>query len=326
MSPRLKSLRLQPRDFTVLQELFESRLMTLSHVATLHFDGRTEYAKKRIAKLKDAGFIAERPRRRFEPSVLSLTRRAFQVLHDRGYLVEYPELTLHSMEKRSRVSELTLRHELAVMDVKVAMVKAIRPQPSLHVERFCTWPKLYEFSSRIFEDGSAQRRGLIQADGYLRISQQANGIPREVAFYLEIDRGTERLQSLVDRAVAYLDHYRSGGYSLWRGAQREEYKRYPFRVLGVFTSERRLRNIAERLLVNDPPVRHQFLLANFAEVIHDPLGPIWSSPADCQSLEMANESTEERSSGNWSRCRRFLIQEDGGRLQYTVPVASSPVA
>ena len=46
-----RSVFIRPRDVRVLRGLFESRLMKLSHIAALYFDGSPEAAKKRIQKL-----------------------------------------------------------------------------------------------------------------------------------------------------------------------------------------------------------------------------------------------------------------------------------
>jgi hypothetical protein len=127
--------------------------MTLAHATSLHFGGRRVVAKKRVAKLKDAGLIVERPRRQFDPSVLFLTRQAFQLLRDRGHCADYPALGVSAMEKRSRVSDLKLRHELAVMDIKVAVAKAIAERPTLSFRCFSTWPRLYEFWASTVMDG-----------------------------------------------------------------------------------------------------------------------------------------------------------------------------
>jgi Replication-relaxation len=87
------SLQFQPRDFALLSGLFESRVMTAEHVATLHFNGSREAAKKRLQKLKAAGLIAERKRKAYEPAVLFLTSKAFAVLRENGCLAEYPPLS-----------------------------------------------------------------------------------------------------------------------------------------------------------------------------------------------------------------------------------------
>ena len=67
--------QLQARDLALLKGLFESRLMTLAHVTAIHFEGAAEAAKKRVQKLKASGYLAERPRRAYDPSILHLTRQ-----------------------------------------------------------------------------------------------------------------------------------------------------------------------------------------------------------------------------------------------------------
>src|SRR5690242_6791702 len=101
------SLQLQPRDISLMRGLFESRLMTSSHGAILYFDGRAEAAKKRLQKLKAAGYLTERNRHAFEPAVLLLTRKGLVVLQDQGVLSEYPRLGLTTLSKRAQVSSLT---------------------------------------------------------------------------------------------------------------------------------------------------------------------------------------------------------------------------
>jgi len=44
----LHSIDLQERDFALLRGLFESRVMTAAHIASLYFDGKKEAAKKRL--------------------------------------------------------------------------------------------------------------------------------------------------------------------------------------------------------------------------------------------------------------------------------------
>src|SRR5690349_14639011 len=114
------SVSLQGRDFSLLRSLFESRVMTTDHAAAIYFDGKNEAAKKRLQKLKVAGLVGERPRRAFEPSVLFLTRKGLELLQEQGVLAQYPAFSLPALDRRARVSDLTIRHELEVMDVKTA--------------------------------------------------------------------------------------------------------------------------------------------------------------------------------------------------------------
>ena len=53
-------LQLQDRDLALLRGLFECRVMTTDHATALYFEGKGEAAKKRLQKLKAAGFISER--------------------------------------------------------------------------------------------------------------------------------------------------------------------------------------------------------------------------------------------------------------------------
>src|ERR1700743_444809 len=91
-------LQLQPRDFALLCGLFESRVMTASHVSVLYFAGKREYTKKRLQKLKAAGFVGERKRNVNEPFILFLTRKGFAHLKSDGQLSQYPSLSANSFE------------------------------------------------------------------------------------------------------------------------------------------------------------------------------------------------------------------------------------
>src|SRR5258708_4095686 len=157
------SLHLQGRDHLLLTGLFESRVMTAAHIASLYFDGMAEYAKKRLQKLKAAGFIGERKRRVNEPSILFLTSKAFKVLHEKGSLSEYPSLSPISMERRARVGDLTLRHELEILDVKSAFNSAVSQTVQFILAEFSTWPRLYQFEA--FRPGQRGAESLVKPDG-----------------------------------------------------------------------------------------------------------------------------------------------------------------
>jgi hypothetical protein len=276
----LRGLKLQDRDRDLLRGLFESRLMNLAHVAALHFDGRLEAAKKRVQKLKAAGLIAERPRRAYEPSILFLTGNAFDVLHECGALAEYPEFSRPALEKRGRVSELTLRHELRVMDVKAAVVATMRNSNQCQPTEFSTWPLLFQFQAE-------QRDGAeitVKPDGFIRIHEtMSGGDVFEHTFFLEVDRSTESQEILAQKSLCYRDYYRSGGFALKNGRPRSEFESYPFRVLMVFQNAERRNNAAERMLLCHPPVLTQVWLTTFPEIVATPLGAIWVRPFDYQA-------------------------------------------
>lgn len=270
-------IQLQPRDFTFLHGLFHSRVMTLVHATALYFDGKSEAAKKRVQKLKAAGYVRERPRQIYEPSVLFLTAQAFAVLSERGELAKYPAVSLMTWQKRADVSDLTLRHELEVMDVKAAFVSATASTDRLRVAEFSTWPLLSQFNA-CRPDNHVEV--VVKPDGFIRVREDESDGAYEHAFFLEVDRSTESQEVLSLKAACYGDYYRRGGFAVRQGGERESYADYPFRVLMIFRNDERRNNTAERLLANNPPVRRQAMLTTMSEVMADPLGPIWVQPAD----------------------------------------------
>lgn len=251
--------------------------MTLAHAAVLYFEGKKEMSKKRIQKLKVAGIIRERPRSFSSPSILYIGSKGIEILRAYGHLVEYPEASLPDLENRARVSDLTLRHELEVMDVKAAMAAGIRMLANLRLPEFSTWPALHEFEAR----RPSGERVDVKPDGFLRIheSEDDSGVS-EYAYFLEVDRSTETLEALFRRIQCYLDYYRSGGFAVRNGQRPDAYKEFPFRVLIVFKTAERRNNMAERLIGALPPVLTQVWLSTLPEVLADPLGLIWIRPAD----------------------------------------------
>jgi hypothetical protein len=282
---------LQQRDVVLLGDLFESRIMSGAHVADIHFEGRAEAAKKRLQKLKAAGLIGERPRRAYEPAVLHLTKGGLSLLKEKGVLSLYPALSMLALEKRARVSDATIRHELDVMDVKAAFHTCMRAHDKLRVVEFGTWPRLYEFEASPGYSADI----VVRPDGFIRIQEKDGaGGKLEHSFFLEVDRSTEAQSILVSRAAAYLNYYQSGGFAVRNGAPRSSYSEYPFRVLLVFKSAERRNNTAQRLVENVPPILTQAYLTTMDELISDPLGAIWIRPRDYHVAFGSKEMTLRR--------------------------------
>ena len=280
MAKDTEGIEIQERDLVVLQGLFESRVLTLAHMTAMYFEGRPEAAKKRVQKLKAAGLIAERPRGVREPSILFITRRAFQELKEAGRLDGYPLLGWADLEKRIRVSDATIKHELEVMDVKAAFVSAIRATKQYSIAEFSTWPALYEFKA--FKPTGEPT--IVRPDGFIRIHEKdADGGVYEHTCFLEVDRSTESQTVLAAKAHCYRDYYVRGGLAERYGRPRDEYEQFPFRVLVVCKTEERRDNIARRLLRNDPPILTQVWVATMVETVSKPLGDIWTRPIDSQS-------------------------------------------
>jgi len=258
----------------LLRDLFETRVMTLKHLAALWFNGRPDATKKRVQKLKRAGLVGERSRRPYEPSILFLTSKGFGTLSSRGALAGYPNLTWAAFEKRAQVSDLTLKHELDILEVKTAIAVGTREKPGLKIVEFSTWPALFEFDSA---PGPYEPKRIVRPDGFIRIQEgEADGSLHEHIFFLEVDRSTEVLERLAAQACCYREYYRSGGLAKRLG----DAERVPFRVLMVFQNAERRNNAADSLLRVTPPVMEQVWLATLPDLRANSLGPIWIRPVD----------------------------------------------
>lgn len=278
----MASLQLTDRDYTFLRGLFESRVMTLKQIGALYYESKHDYAIKRVRKIKLAGLIGEGKRLVNQPSVLHLTRQGFLLLERHGKLDNLPRISSRKFETRARVSERTLKHELEVMDVKVAFHSALAKSGRFSIAEFSTWPLLYEFETSRAGHG---RDGLMQPDGFIRFHENETGnMVHAHDFFLEIDRSNEGLNVLAEKSACYFDYYRSGDYAVRNGASRNDAKDFAFRALVVLKSAARRNNVAERLLQNIPPIRSHTWLTTFLEITTNPLGKIWMQPGDYGNL------------------------------------------
>ena len=299
---RSAPLQLQPRDIALLCGLFESRIMTAVHISHLYFDGSREAAKKRLRKIKSAGLVAERKRRVNEPAILFLTRKAFNVLQQCGAVSVYPHLGSTSFEKRVPVGELTLRHELEVMNVKAIFHSRLTKAEKVQLAEFSTWPALYQFRA---SRPSLGKEVDVKPDGFIRIHErEADGTLSEHSFFLEVDRSSETQDTLVNRAGCYLDYYQSGGFAVWNGGNRMDFKEYPFRVLMVFKNDERRNNTAQRLLQHNPPILTQVYLTTMSEVLANPLGAIWVRPLDYRKATEGTGFDPYRPRATWTYRRQ----------------------
>ncbi len=210
----VRGIELQERDFEVLVGLFECRVMSLAHVSHLYFEGKGESAKKRVQKLKAAGLLRERRRAVGEPSLLHLTTEAFRILKGEGRIERFPSMSERQMERRSRVSEITLRHELDVIDVRVALASAVRHAQGLSLAEFSTWPTLYEFQARHAAEGLGRRELTVKPDAFIRLLEETGDRTHDHMFFLEVDRSSEPQGTVARKAACYMDFYRSGGMGL----------------------------------------------------------------------------------------------------------------
>lgn len=311
IQPRVLDARdseLPSEDQTLLRELYESRIMTVDHIAAVIYSGRKQTAYKTVQRLKSSGFLRERPRRPNEPSILFLGFKGYDFVR-KHFGEELPKIPWAVFSRRVQVSELTLRHELAVLDLKGAFMTAVQNQEDLFIDSFSTWPRLHQFSThdKKGEINGSPRKRLTKPDGFLRLTDTKQLITHR--FFLEADRSTETLDTLVSKALAYSDYYRSGNFAAIHGHPPADYRKVPFRVLMVFRNEERRNNVAERLLLHAPPLLTQFWLSTFEQVQRDALGPSWIRPVDYRDALHGTEFEPNVSNLTCSPYRRNSARE-----------------
>lgn len=308
---RNTGLVLRSRDIDVLRSLFESRIMVSAHVSVLYFDGRREAAKKRLQKLKNAKLVDDCRRHVSEPAVLFLSKKGLGVLESFGVLLNYPRYSLSSFEKRMRVSDQTIRHELDVMDVKASFHRSLLNRKELKIEEFCTWPALYEFTVVRREFG---REIPVRPDAFLRIHEaEIDGGVSEHCLFLEVDRSTEVQDRLAKVSACCQEYYNSGGFAQWCGGTRDNPNEYPFRVLMILKTAERRNNLAERLLQSYPPILSRVWLSTIEEVKANPFGQIWIRPRDYRDATKGTRFDPDLERKSWAYRRQvereILVEE-----------------
>jgi hypothetical protein len=167
--------------------------------------------------------------------------------------------------------------------------------PSAPAIDFSTWPFLNQFSAE-YHLGYGRKEAVVKPDGFIHLrADKPNGLEHH-AFFLELDRSTESLSILADKALHYRAYYRSGGFAERSGDHPDAYRNHPFRVLMVCKSEARRDNAARRLLSIDPPIKTMVWLTTMPEVLNNPLEPIWSRPVDYQETLI---NSNRRTSGSY---------------------------
>jgi hypothetical protein len=208
------------------------------------------------------------------------------------------------------VSDLTLRHELEVMDVKAAFHSALKTSEAFDIAEFSTWPRLHEFNAA--RPGYAGAEVLVKPDGFIRIHEkEKDGGASEHTFFLEVDRSTETQETLLNRAGCYLDYYKSGGFAVRNGASRSAYREFPFRVLMVLKNSERRNNTADGLLQSNPPILTLVHLSTFAEVMANPLGAVWIRPIDYREAVKGSAFEKRTRTGAYRRQteREMLVEK-----------------
>lgn len=282
-SPAPHGFRITDRDEDILLGLLESRVMQRRHITAIYFNGQDDGAKKRLQTLRAGNLICEQnPGRAVsEKANYRLTATGFEILAERGFVAKLAgvatrSISAQSMASRLDVSPLTIAHELAVLDIKAALISAFRSRPGFRVAEFWTWPALFEFSylGRPF-----------RPDAFIRLERVEGERKFSNVFFLEVDRGTEPQRILMGKLDAYWAYAGSPQFAKFLTGSPEG--RLGFRTLFVFADDHskgtpspRLLNCAHWFAQDRSGGARLAWLSNHADVLRDPTGPIWIRPEE----------------------------------------------
>jgi predicted transcriptional regulator len=233
--------RLTKRDFEILIELYEHRVLTTPQIYELHFDTHTR-ASKRMLQLYRLGLVE-----RFRPHTRTGSAPWHYTLDEPGARlvaarqeIDFRDFTFKKARIFDVVGSPRLRHRVECNGFFARLTRACR-QRGWRLE----W---------IGERRAARRwDGVINPDGMGRILAG----DRAISFFLEYDRGTENHNQLANKTY----RYRIVG----RTVTSED------ALLFVFPSAARERYARSALIGAAVPVATTVR----AEVLRHPLGSVW---------------------------------------------------
>lgn len=201
--PALRAL-LTERDEAVLRTVFEHKFLTTKQICTLHFSTHASYgsairACTRVLNRLEGHRLLHRLERPVGGRGGGSTSFvwALDAAGDRLMRAEF------NKESRGRTYEPTtlfLVHTLAIVDVRI-MFEELARSGQIELLKVLTEP--YNWRTSLGRAGTAQ---IVKPDLY---AMTASG-DYEDAWFIEVDRGTESMSTLVRKSLIYQRHYESG--------------------------------------------------------------------------------------------------------------------
>lgn len=294
-------MRFQKRDGEVLQAIYQyDGVLARRHLKEMFWPDKTGRAMEmRLSRLYHQAYLdwpsAEQRQTKPIPEPVCWLgwKGALWLAGERGTPVEQPktinESQLRVLERRLREGEINwlreprwsqLKHDLAIVDVRLAVEKAVKELPVLTLE---TWiPESVFHSQMDVVQFALQRPGgrvnMIQKgvrpDGYFEIvdqKRQQQSLPARARFLIEIDQATHDNPSFGREKVAPgLAYLRSQAYKVRFGDNAG-------RWLIITTGQTRLKNLITQTRQSVGPAANVFFFAVFDELDRANFltSPIW---------------------------------------------------
>ena len=248
-----QGLILQDRDRRLLQELGVMRIVDRETAKVVAGFGSTTRANTRLLMLTRGGLL-----RRFFVGSVAFGRKAVYTLSPKGAdLVQAQFPGVQRPAGRLVVGDRFVEHQALVNEIYLAAKYRPAPDPSYRLLRWLSF-------GREVADGIQ-----LKPDGYFEI--QNDGQNR--AMFLEVDRGTEPLETWQQKAGCYLQLALTGKFQ-------QRFRQQTFRVLVVCISDRRLLHLRSTVLKQTDKI---FWFTTF-ELIHSQgiWSPVWLRPSGDQ--------------------------------------------
>ena len=113
---------------SILSALFECRVFTTTHAAPSAAERKPRRNASRSSSVQPSSLNVRAPN---DPAVLS-SPQGLETVRDDGVLQDFP-LSIYPPSASLQVGSSTIRHELEVMDVRVAFYQAVTTRPDLTI-------------------------------------------------------------------------------------------------------------------------------------------------------------------------------------------------
>jgi len=253
---------LTDRDRSIVLAVHENRFLRRDQIERLFFT-TTSACNARLVKLYQHRFLD----RLFLPVDIGSSQAVYALDRFGAGIVaqtrNVPASAIGWRRKHNRVEFFFLEHTVAVSELNVALQLALRERCDAGL---IAWRReAYLKRERVQDPEDCEARLWVAPDAFFGISAPQG----RCFFFVEVDMGTETLERVRRKLVAYREYWKSGAYL-------ERYGCKSFRVLIIAQGPDRLANLI--LMAADLGARNMFLFALAQSVSSNVLGPIWLRP------------------------------------------------
>lgn len=238
-------MRLEERDKELLCDLFLHRAMARGQIQALYFSSLVR-CNARLRQLFDHGFV----RRYYHPAAPYGAQAVYMVGKSAAaFIAKRLEMELRDVQRQisGTKSPTFVEHTLAIIDVRIALMSAVRDNPRVGVERWLAEPLCrHEYDIRAVE--GTWRKEVFKPDAFVRLHLSHER--RYLSYFLEVDLGHTSARQFVEKVHMHRRYLESGLFQQIYGGT-------SCAMLVVTTGERRLQNLQSLARSAHPDSRTQ---------------------------------------------------------------------